>query len=147
MVHPNVIQCPHCGQAYFVQPHQWVQYQGHSINCTRCGRAFTVMAPGGIVVPGAGAPAVEAANPAPMDPSVPPPLPPGAGFRPYQGQALQGQGVQPPVFPPPGFPPPGYAPQYPQFGMYPAAPKATSGWAISSLVIGILSFFLPAIGS
>ncbi|HEY8746501.1 MAG TPA: MJ0042-type zinc finger domain-containing protein, partial [Tepidisphaeraceae bacterium] len=41
----TMIQCPHCGQAYFVQPHQWAQYQGQTISCTRCGKAFNVIAP------------------------------------------------------------------------------------------------------
>src|SRR5690242_13035800 len=45
MAEANLIQCPNCGQAYFVQPHQWGQYLGQTINCTRCGKPFTVTAP------------------------------------------------------------------------------------------------------
>src|SRR5665213_173021 len=44
MAEASQIKCPNCGQTYFVQPEQWAQYVGQTINCTRCGREFTVTA-------------------------------------------------------------------------------------------------------
>ena len=133
----NVIQCPHCGQAYFVQPQQWAQYLGQAINCTRCGRAFTVTAPG------AGTSPVEVAPPGP-DAAAGAPQPTFPSPQLLAPPAIPGQG-----FPTPGFQPPTFPPPYPQFGggMYPPAPARTSGWAISSLILGILSFCLPVLGS
>jgi prepilin-type processing-associated H-X9-DG protein len=106
----NMIQCSHCGQAYFVQPHQWVQYQGQTIHCTRCGKAFAVMVP--------------AATSTGVDPSTVPTIPPT-------------------LFPPATS---GLHPVY-TGAMYPPNPTRTNGWAITSLILGVLSFCLPAIGS
>jgi predicted Zn finger-like uncharacterized protein/prepilin-type processing-associated H-X9-DG protein len=145
MAEANVIQCPNCGQAYFVQPHQWGQYQGRTIHCTRCGKPFTVTAPQ--LGPGQGAPGG-------VDGGV------GAGA---SGPDQVGVGVtssvqglasapQPPVLPqgyppPPQFQPGSYPPVYQQYGMYPPPAARTSGWAIASLILGILSFCLPAVAS
>lgn len=41
---PRQISCPHCGQSFAIQPQQWPQYQGQSINCTSCGQPFVVSA-------------------------------------------------------------------------------------------------------
>jgi len=55
--------------------------------------------------------------------------------------------MKPQGFPPP-FPPGPFPPLHPQFGaMYPAPPARTSGLAIASLILGILSFCLPGVGS
>ena len=107
------IKCPNCGQSYQVRPDQWAQYAGRTINCTRCGQPFTVAGQQGA---------------APQ----PPAMPSGPGY----GQA-------PPY--PPGAPP--YAPMQPPgvgyAGPYAPQPAATSGFAIWSLVCGILGFCLP----
>jgi prepilin-type processing-associated H-X9-DG protein len=120
MADANMIQCPYCGQAYFVQPHQWAQYLGQTINCTRCGRAFTVQTPQIPPVYSPTATTVDVTN------APPPSLP----------------GFAPPI-------PTGYASPYSAYSTahYPAAPVRTSGWAIASLVLGILSFCLPTVGS
>lgn len=73
---PSQITCPHCGRGFAVQPQQWPQYQGRSINCTSCGKPF--------VVGGAGMPALP----------VPPPIP--------MGQPMN-QGYPPNAYP---YPPP-----------------------------------------
>jgi hypothetical protein len=61
---PGQVTCPHCGQGFAVQPQQWQQYQGRSINCTSCGKPFVV---------GAGAPMMPAGGmPPPMSQGYPP---------------------------------------------------------------------------
>jgi len=115
----NQISCPHCGQTYFVQPEQWAQYNGRTINCTRCGQPFVVTAPPEMAMPPA--------------PAFAPPPPPG---------------IAPPYTPPPpGGMGPGLAPPQPPYPPYPSQmygpPKVTSGWAIASLVGGILGFCIP----
>lgn len=116
------IKCPNCGQTYQVQPEQWAQYAGRTINCTRCGQPFTVAG-------GQGAPQQFA-------PQQPPAMPGGPGY----GQAPP----YPPGAPqyPQGAPPyaamqPGYA------GPYTAQASSTSGFAIWSLICGLLGFCLP----
>jgi prepilin-type processing-associated H-X9-DG protein len=39
---PDNISCPNCGQTYQLTPEQIPQYSGQTIDCTRCGRPFTV---------------------------------------------------------------------------------------------------------
>ena len=80
MAESSQVQCPNCGQPYFVQPHQWGQYHGRTINCTRCGKPFTVLAPPEVVEamrqPAAAPPTV-----APPFPQFPPgPVVPGYAF-------------------------------------------------------------------
>lgn len=111
------IKCPHCGQTYAVRPEQWAQYSGRTINCTRCGQAFTVAGPQGAAAPMAQAPPAYG-----QPPAYPSAYPPGAA-----------PAMQPPV---------GYASQ-----PYSIQPATTSGWAIGSLVCGILSFCTPPIGN
>jgi len=74
MAEASQIKCPHCGQSYLVQPEQWSQYLGQTINCTRCGREFRVTAP---------APAAPLMAPIPQYAQpVPPGQPPQANFGP-----------------------------------------------------------------
>jgi len=113
------IQCPHCGQSYFVQPAQWAQYHGRTINCTKCGRPFTVLAPPQVIEAMRQAPALPPGMPVP-----PPPAPPFPQFQPA------------PI-------PTGYAP-YPGM-MYPQ-PKPMSGWAIASLIGSLALFCVPVLG-
>src|SRR5690348_5113855 len=111
MAEANVIQCPNCGQAYFVQPHQWGQYQGQTINCTRCGRPFTVTS--AAPAQASGAPGTEVES----------------GAAPGMGDApAQGVGQSPPQIPPaqvqsgapqPQLMPPGYPPSQYHPGAYP----------------------------
>lgn len=119
----NQINCPHCGQPYFVRPEQWSQYHGRTINCTKCGTPFMVTAPPTSSAAGGGPPAV---------PGGPPPS--------FAG---------PPNYPPaPGYPPvPGYAPPGYGYQPYPPPARPTSGWATAALIFGILSFCLPILGS
>jgi prepilin-type processing-associated H-X9-DG protein len=107
------IKCPHCGQTYAVRPDQWEQYSGRTINCTRCGWAFTVEARH--VIPQTAAPA------------------PAYG--------------QPPAYVPAGAN--AMMPQQPVYGgmPYPIQPTTTSGFAVWSLVCGLLSFCVPVIGN
>ena len=58
----NQIQCPNCGQPYAVRDDQWAQYNGRTINCTKCGKSFTVTAPPEVLPP--------------VAPAAPPPFPP-----------------------------------------------------------------------
>ena len=117
------INCPHCGQTYFVQPEQWAQYQGQTINCTRCGREFQV-----------GAPATGA-------PVMPPPIP--QQVRPMQSAPMQAAPMQSaPMNVGPNSP----FEQRPTMG-YAGAPVPTSGWAIASLIVGIAGFCVPLICS
>ena len=53
------IQCPHCGQTYGLNDQQVPQYAGQTINCTQCGKAFTV--PASLAQPGSVTPAVAGA--------------------------------------------------------------------------------------
>src|SRR6185295_6493251 len=59
------ITCPHCGQVYGLTPEQVPQYAGQTINCTACGKPFTV--PGG--------PSASAAPSQPPKPGAPPAYP------------------------------------------------------------------------
>src|SRR5437016_2465510 len=101
MAEANVIQCPNCGQAYFVQPHQWAQYQGQTINCTRCGRPFTVtpstsaqsQAGARSAATGQSGPAMAMSPQVAAAPPQPPVLPPGFALAQFQ---------------PGGYPPPPY---------------------------------------
>lgn len=140
MADSDQVRCPHCGQTYFVQPGQWAQYHGRTINCTKCGRPFSVTAPAEVM---GGAGAAPAQAPAPPDPGGMP-----AGVAPSYGQAFP----PPPLYPPAGVPYAGAYPAgagYPPGGFYPPppGPVGTSGWAIASLILGILAFCLPVIGS
>ena len=72
MAETNQIQCPNCGQPYAVRADQWAQYHGRTINCTKCGKSFTVTAP-----PEALAPPVQAAPTAPVSYATPPSVPGG----------------------------------------------------------------------
>jgi predicted Zn finger-like uncharacterized protein len=103
------IKCPHCGQTYFVQPEQWAQYLGQTINCTRCGREFQVTAPA------ARMPAMPQVQPyaAPMS---------AAPAQSHIGPVSPFQQTVP---------------------YYPDAPVPISGWAITSLVSGILGLCIP----
>jgi prepilin-type processing-associated H-X9-DG protein len=107
------IKCPHCSQPYAVRPDQWEQYSGRAINCTRCGRPFTVEARH--IVP-------QTAPPAPAY-GQPPPYVPASGNPMMQQQPAYG-----------GMP-------------YPIQPTRTSGFAVWSLVCGLLSFCVPVIGN
>jgi predicted Zn finger-like uncharacterized protein/prepilin-type processing-associated H-X9-DG protein len=107
------IKCPHCGQAFAVQPEQWVQYAGRTINCTRCGQPFAV--------------ADQQAAP-----QLPPTMPAGA----------PGYG-QPPAYRQPVGAGPGALPYQSTGAPYAIQPAATSGFAIWSLVCGCLGFCLP----
>ncbi|HEY2589315.1 MAG TPA: DUF4190 domain-containing protein [Tepidisphaeraceae bacterium] len=121
----NQIKCPHCGQTYAVRPEQWGQYHGRTINCTRCAQPFTVTAPAGAVAPGAPPPTPAQQAPAYGSPSA--------------FAAPQAQPQAPGAY---GYPPGG---GYAAPGAYPAygAPGAgTSGWAITSLVTGIITVVL-----
>ena len=120
MADSSQIQCPHCGQSYFVQPAQWAQYHGRTINCTKCGRPFTVLAPPQVI---------EAMRQAPA-------LPPGMPlFR--RHRLLRSRSFSPQPIPT------GYAP-YPGM-MYPQ-PKPMSGWAIASLIGSLALFCVPVLG-
>ena len=102
--------------------------------------------PGAIADPQPAPPAPAA----PSDPFAPPDLspPPGYGAPP---------GYPPPGYPPPGYPPPGYAPQgYPPPGYgagppgwsgYGPPPVHSNGFAIASLVLGIVGWPFCGIGS
>jgi prepilin-type processing-associated H-X9-DG protein len=115
------IKCPHCGQTYAVRPEQWAQYHGRTINCTRCAQPFTVSAP-----------------PEAMMQSSAPPLQQPPGYGPPAG-AYGAPAGYPPVGGPAGQPPYGMA--YPGYAAPGVGPK-TSGWAITSLVAGIVSVVL-----
>lgn len=86
----DMIKCPHCGQEYAVRPEQWAQYSGRTINCTRCGQAFTV----------AGQPAPQQQQPPPMPqapsygqpPGYPPNIP---NYAPAPGYPGQPYSIQP----------------------------------------------------
>jgi predicted Zn finger-like uncharacterized protein/prepilin-type processing-associated H-X9-DG protein len=147
MAEANVIQCPNCRQAYFVQPHQWAQYQGQTINCTRCGKPFTVapsalaQAPG---MPGAGDGSSGAFSAATEQSGLAMGMSPQVAAAPPQPPVLP-PGFAPAQFQPGGYPPPAYG----QYGgmMYPPPAARTSGLAIASLILGILSFCVPVLGS
>ena len=125
------IRCPHCGQTYELTPQQVPQYAGQTINCTSCKQAFTV--PADIIAP------------------------PGAGTTPAQPTAYQQP--QPPAYPQqyqqqyqqPGMPPqyPGAGPGGPVgYGGYQPPPQqATNGFAIGSLICGIMGLFIPLLPS
>src|SRR5688500_6050672 len=70
---PNTVSCPHCGQDYSVTPEQRAQYRGQTINCTKCGRPFTV--DGGPASP---------AGPPPVGGAAPPPTPVQQYASPYE---------------------------------------------------------------
>ena len=132
MADPEQVTCPHCGQPYMVRPEQWSQYHGRTINCTKCGKPFVVTAPPEVRQPVQPPqwPAVPSA--APAQTPYPQPTYPPAGYA--------------PVATPYGAPPYGAPPMY----GYPAAmihAPGPSGWAITSLITGLLSFCLPAVGS
>ena len=118
MADTNQIKCPHCGQTYAVRPEQWGQYNGRTINCTKCGQTFTVAAPAEMAAA---------------------PQPPAVG-QPGVSQAIQPppMGTQPPAMAyasPAGFP----------MGAVPVAPTQGNGWAITSLIFGIISFCVPVV--
>ena len=119
MAEASQIKCPNCGQTYFVQPEQWAQYAGQTINCTRCGREFIVT----------GATQIAPAAPPPI-----PQQPQPAYVRPMQAAPMNVGPTSP------------FAPQAPVMG-YSGAPIPTSGWAIASLITGIAGFCVPAICS
>jgi len=100
------INCPNCGQSYFVQPEQWAQYAGQTINCTRCGKEFQVT---------------------PQAATQPPPMPV------QYASPMQTNAVGPTSPFQPNAPIP----------YYPGAPIPTSGWAVASLVTGLLAFCVP----
>src|SRR5687768_16118631 len=76
---PNTVSCPHCGQDYSVTPEQRAQYRGQTINCTKCGRPFTV--DGGPAMP---ASPPWPASPPPVGGGAPPPPPVQQYASPYQ---------------------------------------------------------------
>jgi prepilin-type processing-associated H-X9-DG protein len=124
MAEANQIRCPRCGQAYFVQPQQWAQYHGRTINCTKCGNPFTVMAPPEVFAnmgPPGGYSSVPPAGYQPVSPSVP----------------------QYPQFQQAPFPS-GYM-SYPGM-MYPQPPKPMSGWAIAGFITSLALFCVPVLG-
>src|SRR5579864_7083269 len=135
MADTSQITCPNCGQTYAVRPEQWPQYHGRTINCTKCGKPFTVTAPAGMAQ-------------APYQPGAT--APQSTGPQPAQGGASQPAGTR-------GYPPPAYqqgAPVAPDtsvayggYGPGAVATVGTSGWAITSLITGIISFCVPVIGS
>lgn len=139
MPDPNQISCSYCGQPYAVRPEQWAQYHGRTINCTKCGQPFVVTAPPHLVAqpapvapPGGAysAPPQQAPPPSPQFPSGYPPPPPPYGNVP--------PGHPPPYGPYPGGPYPG--------AMYPPPHRPTSGWALASLIVGIVGFCVPVLG-
>jgi len=102
----NQLSCPHCGQSYQVEPTQWAQYHGRTINCTKCGQPFVVSAPQELIPP------APAGSPSPLPPAYPP-------------------GAQSPL----------------PYGTYAGGgPTTTSGWAITSLIVGIVGLCIPFIG-
>jgi prepilin-type processing-associated H-X9-DG protein len=123
---PQQIKCPHCGQTYAVRPEQWEQYHGRTINCTRCAQPFTVTAPPGAVA---------------QPPATPPTQQPPAYGSPSAMGAQSPMGY-PPMGTPMGQPAMGgYGSPYPAYAAPGVAP-GTSGWAITSLVAGIVSVVL-----
>jgi hypothetical protein len=97
------------------------------------------------------APPPQAPPPQPPQPQAappgygpPPPVPPGYGQQPPPGY-----GAPPPGYgqaPPPGYgaPPPGYGQQPPPYGAYGVQPyiaRKTNGFAIASLILGVLWFY------
>src|SRR4051812_42028419 len=58
------IQCPHCGQTYPLTAEQEPQYAGQTIQCTKCGKMFTV--PGSSSAPGTSMPAAPMNYASPM---------------------------------------------------------------------------------
>jgi predicted Zn finger-like uncharacterized protein/prepilin-type processing-associated H-X9-DG protein len=117
------IKCPHCGQTYAVRPEQWGQYHGRTINCTRCAQPFTVTAPPGAVAQPPATPSFGPNNPfgAPAQAGYPNMTGPPAPMQP--GYGADGAGAYP------GYAAPGVGPR-------------TSGWAITSLVTGIVTIVL-----
>jgi predicted Zn finger-like uncharacterized protein len=117
MAESDQIQCPHCGQTYAVRPEQWPQYSGRSINCTRCGQAFTVAAPPELMAQGQSAPAPEQAAYPQQTPAFPSATPTPGGYG--------------------GYPTGGYSP----------GPTMGNGLAVTSLIFGIFSFCVPVIAT
>jgi len=115
MAEASEIKCPHCGQSYFVQPEQWAQYLGQTINCTRCGREFQV---------------TSVASSAPTMPQIPQRASP-ATMTPARVASANVGPTSPFQQQPPGG--------------YPGALVPTSGWAIASLIVGIFGFCVPFI--
>ena len=147
MSEANQILCPHCGQTYSVRPEQWAQYQGRTINCTKCGNAFQVTAPTSVAPPAGAAPLTatpSALGPAPgggVDFTAPPPT--GVGTSPGSLIAPQG-GYSAPLS---GYAPPAGA-AMPYGGYPPQARTQGNALAVVSLIFGILSFcLLPVVGS
>jgi len=66
MTQADPISCPHCGQTYALQPGQRAQYDGSTINCTKCGKPF-------VVPPSMG----QSQSPPPLQPGVVPAVPYG----------------------------------------------------------------------
>jgi predicted Zn finger-like uncharacterized protein/prepilin-type processing-associated H-X9-DG protein len=117
----QLITCPQCGQTYTITPRQVPQYQGRTIQCTKCGRPFTVNIP--------------------MAEEVVPPLPPTPEPGPVKAHGFPVTQQQP-VFPqqqPPAFPP-SYAYQTA------APPPKASGLAVASLVFACIGLILPLVG-
>ena len=140
------ITCPSCGQSYAVRPEQWAQYQGRTINCTKCGNPFVVTAPATAMPP----------TPPQVQPTTaqPPPVQPAA----IQSASVPMQPVMPGMGTPPQAPfgappPPGVGMMTPGaypagYGMYaPPQPLQSNGPAVLSLIFGIVGFCVPAIGA
>lgn len=129
--------------------------------CGKCGTDLAAARPPVAPAPGTppfapAAPAAPAAPPGtwgapgnwgPPGATAPPPPPPPPATDPYAPPNL----FAPPGYPPPGYPPPGYPPPgYPASG-YPAPgygyPPSTNGFAIASLILGLVGWPLCGIGS
>ena len=110
------IKCPHCGQTYAVRPEQWAQYHGRTINCTKCGQSFTVTAPDAFTNT--------------LPPAFPPAEPVAFGNAPG---TVPTSGVQSVPYG-----------NYQNTG-YPIAPTESNGFAVASLILGIVSFCMPLI--
>ena len=94
MADPNQIICPQCGQSYAVRPEQWAQYQGRTINCTKCGKPFVVGGAGGPQTPPSFVPvpgALPQAAPSVIPPAGAAPTVPYGGYA-YQAPT-QGNGL------------------------------------------------------
>jgi len=114
----TTIACTHCGQTYELTPQQVPQYAGQTITCTACGRPFTVSIPAGNTYDLGPPPHVPAVPQVPQMPQAQATMHPGA----YERQAAYA--VNPPV-----------------------APPQSNGLAIASLIVGIVSFCIPLLGS
>jgi prepilin-type processing-associated H-X9-DG protein len=124
-------QCPNCGQLYALTPQQVPRYAGQAITCTQCGRPFVV--PREMTTTRAKPLPAAMVMPAPVaSPEgavfAPPPLPGASSPRPRTSVARQA-----PDHPAP--PPPFHF----------VASSRFNGWAVASLVLGIIGLVIPIV--